>query len=64
MKLFKIYTEKEYNYNIFVEIFVKNNKNNIELNINGKKNKLIKKYKLRKGENNIKMKIKNKIKNL
>ena len=54
MKLFKIYTEKEY----------KNNKNNIELNINGKKNKLIKKYKLRKGENNIKMKIKNKIKNL
>ena len=38
MKLFKIYTEKEY--------------------------KLIKKYKLRKGENNIKMKIKNKIKDL
>ena len=39
-------TEKEESYNIFGEIFVKNNKDNIELNINGKKNKLINKYKL------------------
>ncbi len=58
------YTEKEDNYNIFGEEFVKNNKDNIELNINGKNIKLINKYKLRKGENNIKMKIKNKIKDL
>ena len=40
------------------------NKDKIELNINGKKSKLKDVYKLRKGENNIKMKIKNKIKNL
>jgi len=43
---------------------VKNNKNNIELIINGNKNELISKYKLRKGENNIKIIIKNKISNL
>ena len=57
-------TEKEDNYNIFGEKFVKNNKNNIELDINGKRSKLVKEYKLRKGENNIKMKIKNKITDL
>ena len=57
-------TEKEDNYNIFGNKFVENNKDNIELNINGENNKLINKYKLRKGENNIKMKIKNKITNL
>ena len=57
-------TEKEGNYNIFGEKFVENNKDNIELDINGEKSKLINKYKLRKGENNIKMKIKNKITDL
>jgi len=43
---------------------VKNNKNNIELIINGNKNYLIKKYKLKKGENKIKIIIKNKIASL
>ena len=57
-------TEKEDNYIIFGDKFVENNKDNIELNINGENSKLINKYKLRKGENNIKMKIKNKITNL
>ena len=51
-------------YNIFGEEFVKNNKDNIELEINGEKNNLINKYKLRKGENKIKMKIKKRIKDL
>ena len=57
-------TDKEDNYNIFGKKFVDNNEDNIELDINGEKSKLINKYKLRKGENNIKMKIKNKIKDL
>ena len=35
------------------------NKVNIELDLNGNKTNLIIKYKLRKGENNIKIKIKN-----
>ena len=56
--------ENEGNYNIFGEEFVKINKENIDLNINGKKNDLIDKYNLKKGENNIKMIIKNKITNL
>ena len=43
---------------------MKNNKDNIELNINGETIKLINEYKLRKGENNIKMKTKKKITNL
>ena len=50
--------------NIFGEKFVEKNKNNIELFINGNKNVLINKYNLRKGENNIKIIIKNKITNL
>ena len=54
-------TEKEDNYNIFGEKFVEINKNNIELNINGNKSNLISKYKLKEGDNNIKMIIKNKI---
>ena len=44
--------------------FVENNKNNIELEINGVKSKLIRRYKLIKGANNIKMIIKNKLTNL
>ena len=57
-------TEEEDVYNIFGKEFVKNNKDNIELEINGEKNNLINEYKLRKGENLIKMKIKNRIKYL
>ena len=38
---------------------MENNKNNIELIINGNKNELVSQYKLRKGENNIKIKMKN-----
>jgi len=60
----KYITEEENYENIFGEKFVKNNKNNIELEINGEKNKLKVKYKLVKGINNIKMIIKNKITNL
>ena len=59
------YITKEENYgNIFGKKFVENNKNNIELEINGKKSELRYRYKLVKGENNIKMIIKNKITNL
>ena len=56
-------TEKEGKYNIFGKEFVENNEDNIELNINGKKSNLIGEYKLKKGENNIKMKIKKRITN-
>ena len=58
-----ITTEEKYE-NIFGDRFVKNNINNIDLIINGKKSKLIKNYKLIKGINNIKMIIINKITNL
>ena len=53
-------------YNIFGEQFVENNKDNIELIINGEKSKLINNYKLKKGNNIIKMVIKknNKLINL
>ena len=51
-------TDKEGNYNIFGEEFDEKNKDNIELNINGMKNNLINKYDLKKGDNNIKIKIK------
>ena len=57
-------TDKEDNYNIFGKKFVEKNKDNIELDINGENSKLINEYKLRKGENNIKMKIKYKITDL
>ena len=60
----KYVTEEEGICNIFGEKFVKINKDNIELNINGNKSDLIDKYKLREGENKIKMKIKNKIRDL
>ena len=52
------------NQNIFGKQFVENNKNNIELIINGEKTKLVKKYKLKKGLNNIQIIIKNKLNNL
>ena len=49
---------------IFGEEFVKNNKNNIELKINGIKSELIDRYKLKKGKNIIEIIIKNKIINM
>ena len=52
-------TEKVGVYQIFGDEFVKNNINNIELDINGNKSKLVSKYKLQKGDNNIKIIIKN-----
>ena len=57
-------TDEEGLENIFGDEFVENNKNNIELIINGNKNNLIENYNLRKGENKIKIIIKNKITNL
>ena len=51
------------NWNI-LEKFVENNKNNIELIINGKKSELVKQYKLKDGKNNIEIIIKNNIINL
>ena len=45
---------------IFGDKFVENNKNKIDLVINGTPNELVKKYKLKKGENNIQIIIKNK----
>jgi len=55
---------KEGIFNIFGEKFVKNNKNNIDLIINGIKEELVKGYKLKNGENKIEIIIKNKITNL
>ena len=57
-------TEEEEECRIFGDKFVEKNNNNIELNINGDKSKLISKYKLKKGENNIILIIKNKLKDL
>ena len=53
--------EEEGNQNIFGEKFIENNKNNLDLIINGKKTNLISQYKLKKGENNIKLKLKKKL---
>ena len=58
------FTKKEGIFDIFGNKFIKNNKNNVDLIINGIENKLIKEYKLKKGENNIKLIIKNRITNL
>ena len=54
------FTEYDGTQYIFGENFVENNKNKIELEINGVPNELVKKYKLKKGENIIKIIIKNK----
>ena len=56
--------KEERDEKIFGENFVKNNKDNIDLIINKEKINLIDKYRLKKGKNNIKLKIKNKITNL
>ena len=58
------HTDNEGEYRIFGNTFVENNINNIELNINENKSKLVSKCKLKKGDNNIKIIIKNKIKDL
>ena len=55
---------KDGKFNIFGEKFIENNKNNIDLIINGTKKGLVKEYKLNKGENKIEIIIKNKITNL
>ena len=49
---------------IFGEDFVDENQDNIELYINGEKNELTSEYELKKGINNIKLVIKNKLENL
>ena len=56
--------EKEGYQNIIGEEFIWKNENNIELIINGIKSKLIPKYKLNKGQNIIKLIIKNKLTDL
>ena len=57
-------TNYEGYYNIFGSKFVENNKNKIELYINGKKSDLVGRCKLKEGNNIITMKIKKKIKDL
>ena len=56
--------EKDSNNNIFGQKFVENNRENIILKINGIKSKLIEKYNLKKGINNIQIIITNKLVNL
>ena len=57
-------TEEEGYCNIFGKKFVEANKNNIKLKINGNQIDLVNKYKLKKGKNNILMKIKNRLTSL
>jgi hypothetical protein len=57
-------SENESTQQIFGDQFVSENKNNIELVINGKETKLTGKYNLKKGENHIKIRLKYKIYNL
>ena len=61
---FEYVTEEQGICDIFGETFVQNNKDNIALIINGKPNKLVDKFTLLKGKNNIKMIIKNDLTNL
>ena len=56
--------KKDSQENIFGPEFVENNKNNIELEINGQKSPLVSQCYLKKGDNNIKIIIKNKLTNL
>ena len=56
--------QNEGSENIFGSDFVKKNGNNLELIINGKKNVLTEKFILKKGDNYIRMLIKNKLTNL
>ena len=61
--IYYVEEDEEKEQNIFGKEFVKNNFNKIELVINGKNNKLIEKYKLKKGKNNIQIIIKEEITN-
>ena len=60
----KYMTLREGQKQIFGENFVNNNMSNVSLIINGKNSKLVEKCYLKKGENNIKLCIKNKLTNL
>ena len=60
----KYIAKSKENHEIFGEEFVLNNKGNIELIINGKSHNLVSNYKLKEGENNVTMIIKNKLTNL
>ena len=51
-------------YNILGKKFIESNKNNIDISINGKKNKLVEKFELKEGKNIITIVIKNKLINL
>ena len=59
-----IYIGNENEEKLFGEEFVKNNKNNIKLEINGIKSNLVATYKLKRGRNNVKLIIKNDLENL
>ena len=58
------YAEKKSICNIFGNYFVNNNKDNIELIINGKNSKIVDKYELREGDNIITLLIKNQLTNV
>ena len=58
------FVNTEGNYDIFGKIFVENNKDNIEILLNGKENLFKNNYKLKSGKNIISIIIKNKITNL
>ena len=58
------YTEKKSICNIFGKDFINNNKDNVELIINGKNNKIVDKFELKEGNNIITLIIKNKLTNL
>jgi len=58
------FAEREGTYNIFGEKFVKKNKNNIKIVIDGNQDKLTSKWDFKKGENIVTILIKNKLKNL
>ena len=57
-------TQKKGKQIIFGKTFVENNKKNIELIINNIKSKLTDEYQLEKGDNNIKLIIKNNLTNI
>ena len=60
----KYYTKQKGNYNIFGAEFVANNKNNIDLIINGERHILVNNIELMEGRNTIKMLIKKQLSNL
>ena len=60
----KYMTEEEGEQRIFGSSFVENNKDNINLIINGKESELVDEYFLKEGENNITIRLKNTLTNL